>query len=114
MADELRTDGAPPSPVERRRYRRVGPDRYEEEPAEWADAGKSTGEVIAQVARVAIGLVLIAALVLIAGQLHDTLSNAPQDISAVQVIQVYTEALFKAVIAIGAGIAGYVVTRVVG
>jgi hypothetical protein len=117
MADEPHID-APPvdtgtAPALQRRGQGARPVVYEGEPV--ALKGRTRiGDRIAHIARVLIGLALIAALAVIISQLRATLHNAPSDISAIQVIQVYTEALFQAVVAIGLGVAGYVVTRAAG
>jgi hypothetical protein len=61
-----------------------------------------------QVIMLLTGLLLAGALISIASDLHSRLNSAAPDISAIQVIQVYTESLYRAVIAIGIGIAVYI------
>jgi hypothetical protein len=67
----------------------------------------------ARVLRVTVGVLLVIALIVISVDLHHTLDSNP-DASAPQIIQVYTQALFQAVVAIGVAIAVYVLTRGMG
>ena len=72
-----------------------------------------------RVALVLIGILLVIALAYIAVSLHRELDNAntsfaaagQQGPSAIQIIQVYTESLYRAIIAIGIGMAAYFATR---
>jgi hypothetical protein len=60
--------------------------------------------------RVVIGLIVCTALALIWTGTQATIKSA-SDASAIQITQVYAEGIFHAVVTIGLGIMGYVVTR---
>ncbi len=74
--------------------------------------GTSTMAYIVGGFRAVIGLAAVLVLVYTFNSTRDTLQHyAEADLSAVQVIQVYVEGMFQAVITIGIAIALYIVTR---
>lgn len=108
------TNEEPPSPVTRRRRSQPRRERapsdndaqYEDDsPGPSSEPGSA-----ARVIRVIVGLVLAGALIIVAASTVSDINNHP-DASAVQVTQIYAEGLFYGLVAVGIGIAMYILTR---
>jgi hypothetical protein len=109
------TSEEPPSPVTRRRRSQPRRERApSDSDAQYEDTlpgvtGLPTGNA-ARVIRVIVGLVLAGALIIVAASTVSDINNHP-DASAVQVTQIYAEGLFYGLVAVGIGIAMYILTR---
>lgn len=66
---------------------------------------------VARWRRVLLALAAVVTLLWIAVDLHGAMDAAPADISAIQIVQLYTQSLYKLVVVIGLLLAGYVLSR---